>query len=112
MSNVTIPRAQTPLTVGGPPMSPDWYRFLHDITVRVGGVVGVGTNDLLVSQFDDAGIEETKTAVEVMARSLEQAPSHEPAQRISELESLLTEALAQIGELQREVKGIQQGIQS
>ena len=109
MSVVTLPRIQIPLTIGGDRVSAEWYRLFHDLVLRAGGVTGPGTNDLAISQFDDAGIEETKFSLEVMARSLEQAPREEPPHRIAQLEAQLTEALAQIGELQREVKGIQQG---
>ena len=108
MTVLTIPRNGIALLDVNGGMSSEWYRWAHDITSRAGGVNGVGTTDLLLSQFEDAGVEEVKAAFEIFTRSLEQAPREE-AGRVDQLEALLTEALSQIEELRREVAGIQQG---
>lgn len=63
MSAVTLPSSRIPLTANGDAVSVEFYRWMHDITQRVGGVAGPGTEDLALSQFDDAGIEETKEAL-------------------------------------------------
>ena len=57
MSLVTLPRAGMPL-VRGDAVSPEWFRFFHDLAVRSGGTTGASSNDLSLSQFEDAGIEE------------------------------------------------------
>ena len=59
MSLVTLPRAGMPVA-GTETISREWYRWAYDITQRVGGVTGAGTDDLTLSQFEDAGIEELK----------------------------------------------------
>ncbi len=63
MTMVTLPRAGVPLTRGGELVSPDFYRWMHDVTERVGGVNGAGTDDLAAAQFEDAGIEEMRQEV-------------------------------------------------
>ena len=108
MSLLTLPRKGIALSDADGTISAEWYRWAHDVTGRAGGVSGVGTTDLLLSQFEDAGVEETKLALEILARSMEQAPREEAA-RVDQLEALLTEAMSQIQELRREVAGIQQG---
>lgn len=41
-----------------------WFRYLSQALFdRVGGALGVSTDDLALSQFEDAGIEETKAMV-------------------------------------------------
>ena len=61
MTLLTIPRATIPLLADdGVSISPEWYRCIRDLSERVGGVSGVGTDDLDRSAFEDAGIEEVK----------------------------------------------------
>jgi hypothetical protein len=46
MSTVTLPRAQIPLTLDGKPISPEWYRWAHDLTMRAGGVSSPTMNEV------------------------------------------------------------------
>lgn len=76
MTTITLPRADVAmadLTNGSP--SRDWYRWARDITERVGGVTGAGTNDLAESAFEDAGIEETKATTFAVADAAGQVPA-------------------------------------
>lgn len=53
MSLVSLPRIQVPLTADGRPISSEWYRFMHDVTQRIGGVNSVGADEVDASlQFD------------------------------------------------------------
>lgn len=72
MTTLTLPRAQLPLTMQGAAISPEWYRWARDITERAGGVTGMGSHELALSQFEDAGIEETKALLYVTSDSLAQ----------------------------------------
>ncbi len=73
MSLVTLPRAGMPL-IGDKPMSREWYRWAHDITERVGGVGGIGNDELEMAQFEDAGIEELKFSIYRLADEFAQGP--------------------------------------
>lgn len=46
MTTLTLPRAGVPLTQSGDLVSRDWYRFLHDLAIRAGGVNGLSTIDV------------------------------------------------------------------
>lgn len=72
MTKVTLPRYGVALTARGDQPSAEFYRWMHDITERVGGALGTGTDDLSVSQFEDAGIEETKAAVNAITELVAQ----------------------------------------
>ncbi|MCW1958309.1 MAG: hypothetical protein KIH64_007145 [Mycobacterium sp.] len=67
MSTVTPPRAGIPigrLRIGDKVFEVEadgeYLRFFASMVTRVGGVTGTGTEELVVSQFEDAGIEECK----------------------------------------------------
>ena len=90
-------------------ISPEWARYFETLTERAGGVTGAGTTDLAVSAFEDAGIEESKAEMIALARSLDQSTRQEPETRLDVLETQVTEALALIGELRRDITGLQQG---
>ena len=51
MTLLTIPPARMPLTIGGLPMSPDWYRWADAVTSRAGGVNGLSTGDVDAGSF-------------------------------------------------------------
>jgi hypothetical protein len=85
MTIVTVPIQSVPIgsvTVGGQKYDvathPEFVRFFDSMLRRVGGPTGVGTNDLVVSQFEDAGIEETKALLYLAERSAGQMPIAEP----------------------------------
>lgn len=82
MANVTAPRNGIPIglvTINGVPLSvsvhPEYLRFFEGLLSRAGGVTGAGTDDLAASQFDDAGIEETKLAVYRVSDGAGQVPA-------------------------------------
>lgn len=82
MSTITPPRAGVPIgraVVAGRNVVVDvdeeYLRFFASLTERAGGVSGSGTTDLSVAQFEDAGIEETKALLHVLANEAGQAPS-------------------------------------
>ncbi|HOV56815.1 MAG TPA: hypothetical protein PLN91_02970 [Rhodanobacteraceae bacterium] len=77
MTTITLPRSDVSMLMdlaSGMP-SRDWYRWARDITARVGGVTGAGTNDLAESAFEDAGIEETKALTASVADAAGQVPA-------------------------------------
>lgn len=51
MTTVTIPRAGVPLTADGRVISREWYRYFHDMTLRVGGVNGADAELLAAMAF-------------------------------------------------------------
>ena len=55
MTLLTLPRASIPVIDSKGYMSREWYRWATDATSRMGGVEGAGTDDLTLSQFEDAG---------------------------------------------------------
>lgn len=109
MTLLTLPRAGIPL-VSGDRVSPEWYRFFHDLTARAGGVTGAGTDDLSASAFEDAGIPEQQAQIYALSDAVFQAPAavaasvaQEPAlERVAALE-------AQVAELTKALEGLQQG---
>lgn len=125
MTLVTIPRATVPVA-GNAPISAEWYRWAHDITQRVGGPTGAGSNDLALSQFEDAGIEETRAFLFDLKNELRQSP--QPAdfqtdcdplapaavflQAVEGLEATVSGLLDQIHQLRVEVEALKQGLYS
>lgn len=73
MTIITLPRAGLPLTLQGATISQEWFRWARDITERAGGVTGMGSEELAMSQFEDAGIEETKALLYAVNDSQAQA---------------------------------------
>ena len=111
MSKLTLPRAGIPLILGDR-VSPEWFRFFHDLNERVGGVSGSSTNDLLESQFEDAGIEETKALLGRIADAADQVPPREQALilAVDALGSEVEELRGQLRELTKAVEALQQGM--
>ena len=122
MSTVTLPRSGVPLTSIGHAVSNEYYRWMHDITERVGGVTGPGTNDLAAAQFEDAGIEEMRSELFRMSDEARQAQSlaYELAERLSASErqiaasqqwaqSMVSELAERLLASERQIAAIQQG---
>jgi hypothetical protein len=111
MSKLTLPRAGIPVILGDR-VSPEWFRFFHDLNERVGGVSGASNDDLSASQFEDAGIEETKALLARVADAAAQVPPQEQAFVLA-LESLVSEVeemRRQLRELTKAVEALQQGM--
>ena len=90
-------------------ISPEWGRYFEVLTKRAGGTTGASTTDLVLSAFEDAGTEELKAEVALLYKSLDQSPKVEQEDKIDVLETQITEAMALIAELRRDVLGLQQG---
>ncbi len=110
MTTITLPRADIAMTetVSGAPTR-DWYRWARDITERVGGVVGTGTNELAASAFEDAGIEETKAALYRLADDIGAVPACQPAVIDQDPQPSIAQLLAEVAELRKEVEGLKSG---
>lgn len=104
MTVVTIPRATVPF-VGNAPMSAEWYRWASDITQRVGGPTGAGSNDLSLSQFDDAGIEEAKANINDLRQEVRQAPQA-AQEAVMALESSVHAIVAQAQQMSVDMDGL------
>ena len=109
MSLVTLPRAGMPVA-GTATISREWYRWAYDITQRVGGVTGAGTNDLTLSQFEDAGIEEHKHALYRLTDDVWQMPPMVEMSPADDQAPLIEELRAQVAELTKAVEALQQGL--
>ena len=113
MSSVTQPRGGIPIatvTIAGQryecATNPEFVRFFETLIQRVGGPVGTGTDDLALSQFEDAGIEELKAGAYQLADAFGQVPviqptssQDEPSGELSALREELAAMKAQINEL-------------
>jgi hypothetical protein len=111
MSKLTLPRNGITFVLGDR-VSPEWYRFFHDLNERVGGVSGSSNDDLSASQFEDAGIEETKALLARFADAADQVPPHEQALvlAVESLVSEVEEVRGQLRELTKAVEALQQGM--
>ena len=112
MSLVTLPRAQIPLTLNGNAISAEWYRWAHDITIRAGGVDGSSNSELAMSQFEDAGIEETKALLYSLADDVRQGRAEEVQtlmDKAQALESTVSDLVAAVAELSKAVEALSQG---
>lgn len=111
MSKLTLPRNGIPFSLGER-VSPEWYRFFHDLNERVGGVSGSSTDDLSASQFEDAGIEEAKALLASVSDAANQMPANDQAFGLA-VDSLLPEVeelRGQLRELTKAVEALQQGM--
>jgi hypothetical protein len=110
MSSVTLPRADIPIDDAGNRASRDLYRWMRDITERVGGTLGAGTDDLSASAFEDAGIEETKAALFMVAGNAGQLPpTAEMMAEIQHLTAEVEELRALVHEVYKALAGAQMG---
>lgn len=96
---LTIPRAGIPLTVGDR-VSPEWYRFLYDLTERVGGVAGWSVEDLMKAPPAVAAADVAALAGDVDALRLADALS-ELREQVAELSK--TDIESQIAQLREQV---------
>lgn len=71
MTLLTIPPSRAPLTMGNGLIAPDWYRFLHDLSERAGGVNGLSTGDVDAGSFAamQPFVSQSETGPEVMQAS-------------------------------------------
>lgn len=102
MGIVTKPNSTIPVgfvTVGGVELpvrlNPEHDKFLERLLARAGGVSGVGSDELLLSQFEDAGIEETKADLFALRDELRQGES------VASLRESLVAALRRIEALEQ-----------
>ena len=109
MSLVTLPRAGMPVA-GTATISREWYRWAYDITQRVGGVTGAGTDDLSLSQFEDAGIEEARHAIFRLADEVGQAPKNQTHQTQEDLETQINDLRETVAALAQIIRDIQEGL--
>jgi len=117
MASLTAPRNGIPIgtaIINGVQVQvevhPEYLRWFESLTGRVGGVSGASTNDLTVSQFEDAGIEETKHGLMRQGDDLWQIP---PVVQLGPVDSEapgLEELRGQIAELTKAVEALQQGL--
>lgn len=109
MSLLTLPRAQIPLVDANGQVNREWYRYFSDLTKRAGGVDGSSSEDLTLSQFEGAGIEESKQAGFRLADEVGQLP---PLMAVIEAQqteiSDLREAIAALAQA---IQDIRQGAQ-
>jgi hypothetical protein len=96
---LTIPRSGIPLTVGDR-ISPEWYRFLYDLTERVGGVAGWSVHDLMNAPAAVAAADVVALAGDVDALRLADALS-ELREQVAELSK--TDIETQIAQLREQV---------
>jgi hypothetical protein len=106
--SVTLPRSDIPIDSAGNIASRDLYRWMSDITARVGGATGSVSD--ASETFEDAGIEEQKAQLYAFEQSVSQTPIvqelmfivEEQANHIAQMSSLLAE-------LARQIHGVEQG---
>jgi hypothetical protein len=99
MSMLTIPRSGIPLTLGDR-ISPEWYRFLYDLTERVGGVAGWSVHDLMNAPAAVAAADVAALASDVDSLRLADALS-ELREQVAELSK--TDIETQIAQLREQV---------
>ena len=131
MALLTQPQARIPIgyaTVAGVrvpvEIDPEWMRYLVTLNDRAGGVSGVGTTELAIEAFEDAGIEEIKATTYAMSDAFGQLPGRQadplvdalgqvPVAFIEQLETVLTELAdtrAQVAELAKTIQDMKQGL--
>lgn len=105
MTIVTLPRAGIPLAGPDGRVTAEWYRFFHDITLRVGGATGPGADDLAMGQSGSVGIEELSAAIYRSGDDAGQAPPEQ--QQIAPDDWLTAEVAALRDLLFEQVKAIE-----
>lgn len=109
MSLLTLPRASIPVIDANGYMNREWYRWASDATARMGGVEGTGTDDLSLSQFEDAGIEEAKQGIYRLVDEIGQLPPI-VVEQIEALETETAQLREAVAALMRMVQDMQEGI--
>lgn len=116
MAVVTQPRVGIPIgtvTIQGRvydvPTHPEWVRFFESALDRIGGPTGSSSNDLTLSQFEDAGIEETKAALFAVQDGFNQAP---PVVSVKDEEAspLLSALMEELALLRSRIDALEQGV--
>lgn len=123
MTLLTLPRASIPLVDAKGNISREWFRWASDATARMGGVEGLGTEELTLSQFEDAGIEEAKHSIYRLSDDMGQLPPAvhvladtdltPPAVHVQTTPDAgpgIEELRAQVAELAKAVQALQQGL--
>ena len=88
-----------------------WFLFLtQGLYERAGGPLGVSTEDLAASAFEDAGIEEQKATVYALADEFRRAPVAEPVRFVDPLAPSVDELRGMVLALQQEVQALKQGL--
>jgi hypothetical protein len=88
-------------------IDPEWLRYLSQaLFERAGGTSGSSTTDLVVSAFEDAGIDDTKVAVERLADEFRLAPVVQVAP-VQDQTDNLANLLAEIDTLRRRVEALE-----
>lgn len=108
MSLLTLPRAQIPMVDASGQVNREWYRYFTDLTKRAGGVDGSSSDDLTLSQFEDAGVEEVKQGAFRLADELGQLP---PAVSvlIEAQQTEISDLREAVAALARAIQDMQQG---
>lgn len=107
MPNVTLPRADIPIDSAGNFASRDLYRWMSDMTSRVGGTTGALPE--ASESFEDAGIEETKAQFYQFNNDVGQAPViQELMFMVDTMAEQLASQAALIAELSRHINGMEQ----
>jgi hypothetical protein len=116
MSIVTLPRAGIPIgtvSINGQqvPVSlhPEFQRYFETLFVRTGGATGAGNEELTLSQFEDAGIEESKAFAFALADEMRQQP-RPIAVQIEAIETMISDLASVVAELSKAVDAINQGV--
>ena len=104
---LTLPRADVPIDSAGNVASRDLYRWMSDITARVGGATG-SISDASES-FDDAGIAELQADFSRYREDMNQAPASELLLIGETLTEQITSQASLIAELTKRLDGIEQG---
>lgn len=113
MSTVTLPRADLAAVDADGKPSRDLYRWMRDVTARIGGVSGSSTNDLAESAFEDAGVAENLAAMQTGFDAVGQVPAEAylvlyiDYQRLS---AEVEELRGVVNEIYKALQGAQQGV--
>jgi hypothetical protein len=107
MPNITLPRADIPIDSAGNIASRDLYRWMSDITDRVGGSTGSVSD--ASETFEDAGIEETKAQLYAFEASVAQSPAVQELMWIAEEQSgQIVQLASLVAELLKRLDGVEQ----
>ncbi|MEI6282729.1 MAG: hypothetical protein WCP82_08455 [Alphaproteobacteria bacterium] len=125
MTNVTQPRSGIPVglvSIAGQmaevELHPEFRRFFESIYNRIGGATGSGSNDFSLSQFEDAGTEETKWMLAAARDEFGQAPpdadmpADDAGQFVAQAAPWPDDASGELAALRAEVDALRQIVQA